>query len=157
MLSNALASVQFAQIARVDEVVRKRGWNLVVADDLARELGVDRRTIYRHRGRAQAWTQKHLSPQDIERWRLEQVVLLGDTAREARDKGDFAATARCIEIQAKIIGTIAPTKVDVTSTVSVVHSAAVARLSTLSMDELRQMTEPRQIVDAVSVPVADEG
>lgn len=135
-------AITFKQIARVDEVVRTRGWNMAIADSLAEELGVHRRTVYRMKARAQRWTQNQLRPADLDKWRVEQVQFLADTALMARVEGDFTAAARCIDIQAKIIGTIAPTKVEVSGSYSVTHQAAIARVSHLSPAELLGTAQP---------------
>lgn len=138
MSGNVAHSVTFEQLAHVDEAMRTRGWNAKIVEDLARELDVDRRTVYRIRARARAWTQKQLRPADLDAWRVQQVQFLGETAIRAANAGEYRDAARCIDIQAKIIGTIAPTKVEHSGHVSVVHSAAAARVSHLTDAQIMQ-------------------
>jgi hypothetical protein len=45
-------------------------------------------------------------------WRAEQLQALSDISREARENRDYSAASRAIEVQAKIVGTISPIKVD---------------------------------------------
>jgi hypothetical protein len=133
--------------------MRTKGWNLAIVDALAEELNVDRATIYRCRSRAQRWTRDQLRPANIETWRVQQVQFLADTALEARKDKDYGAAARCIDIQAKIIGTIAPTKVDVTSTTRLDVSPAVValvseRLALASSPRLEAIEAEAEVVGA---------
>lgn len=147
----------FRQIAHVDEVMRTRGWNAKIVEQIAEELGVDRRTVYRIRARALRWTQGQMRPADVENWRAQQVQALADTALEARQNGDYAAAAKCYDIQAKIVGTIAPTKVEVSGTVSHTHDVAIGQVSRLSVDELRALADTQKpAIEATFAPVDAE-
>jgi hypothetical protein len=96
----------------VDQAVRQRGWSLALAHDLAEKWGCDERTVRRYWHRGRKWTQSSLAPGDLEMWRAEQLQALSDISREARENRDYSAASRAIEVQAKIVGTISPIKVD---------------------------------------------
>lgn len=151
--SSALQS--FRQIAHVDEVMRTRGWNATIVEQIAKDLGVDRRTVYRIRARALRWTRGQLRPDDVENWRAQQVQALADTALEARQSGDYAAAAKCYDIQAKIVGTIAPTKVDVTHT-AVVPANVASVVANMAPEQIRALTE-RRVIEVESAPVGAVG
>lgn len=142
MLSSSQTTRMFAQIARVDEVLREKGWSLRVADDLASELGVDRRTVYRLRNRANRWTQEQLRPQDVDRWRARQLQLADEAARMALAKGDYAGVASLLKVSAGLTGTIAPTNVNVNHTTTV-NPALSVKLSGLTVTELTAIAQRR--------------
>lgn len=153
------AEIVYQRVAIVDAMVRKKGWNVGVCNELALTLGVDRRTVYRLRAMANRWTRTHVRPTDIEAFRLQQLVALSDISNEAREAKDYSAAVRAIDTQAKIIGTIAPTKVDVNHSVTV-NPALVAQMSRLSVDELRTLTDAKNenaapIIEAEFEPVAE--
>lgn len=127
-MSQTSAEMIYQRVAIVDEVMRKKGWNVGVVNELALTLGCDRRAVYRLRNMAISWTRKHLRPTDIAAWRTQQVQALADISNEARENGDYGAAVRAIRTQAEILGTIAPTKVDVTSTTRLDVSPAVVDL-----------------------------
>lgn len=145
----------FQRVAIVDELIRKKGWNLGVANELALTMGVDRSTVYRLRNMADSWTRRHIRPTNIEAFRLQQVVALGDIANEAREAKDYSAAVRALDTQAKIIGTISPTKVEVSGGYSVTHQAAIARVSALGVDELRGIAQ-REVIEVAAVESATD-
>ena len=154
-MSAGTSVTMFRQIAHVDEVMRTRGWNASIVEQIAKDLGVDRRTVYRIRARALRWTRGQLRPDDVENWRAQQVQALADTALEARQSGDYAAAAKCYDIQAKIVGTIAPTNVNVRHAVTVVDPRLAAEMSRKSVGELegdvQKLVEMRQVIDVEPV------
>lgn len=154
MSGTSSALQTFRQIAHVDEVMRTKGWNAAIVEQIAKELGVDRRTVYRIRARALRWTRGQLRPTDVENWRAQQVQALSETALEARQAGDYAAAAKCYDTQAKIVGTIAPTNVNVNHTTTVSPAMAV-RLSGLSVTELQQIAQKpdEPAIDAQFEPI----
>lgn len=154
-MANIAAPLMFKRIARVDEVMRLEGWNLGIVDRLAEELGVDRATVYKLRRRAEQWTQGQMRPQDSENWRAKQMQALTETALEARKNKDYSAAVRAIEIQAKIVGTIAPTKVDVTHT-AVVPANVASVVANMAPEQIRALTE-RRVIEVESAPVGAVG
>lgn len=127
--------------------MRQKGWSLRVADELAEELGVDRRTVYRLRNRANRWTQEQLRPQDVDRWRARQLQLADEAARSALAKNDYAGVAALLKVSAGLTGTIAPTNVNVHHTATLVNPAVAAKMSALSVDDLRQMVKKAETAD----------
>lgn len=153
-MANVGAPLMFKRVARVDEVMRTEGWSLRIVDRLAEELGVDRATVYKLRRRASQWTQSQMRPGDAENWRAQQMQALTETALEARKAKDYSAAVRAIEVQAKIVGTIAPTNVNVNHTTTVSPAMAV-RLSGLSVTELQQIAQKpdEPVIDAQFEPI----
>ena len=122
----------FQRVAIVDEMMRTKGWNLSVVNELALTLGVDRRTVYRLRAMAVSWTQKHLRPTDMERWRQEQLVLADSAARAAVAKGDYSGAAALLKVAGQLAGTITTpgTKVDINlNSFTVTQQAAIATIA----------------------------
>lgn len=154
-MANVAAPLMFKRVSRVDEVMRTKGWNLSIVDALAEELGVDRVTIYKLRNRAIQWTKRAIRPENVDTWRAQQVQLLHEAAIGAKNEGKYAEAARCVDIQAKIIGTIAPTNVNVNHSVGVSPQLS-ARMSGLSITELRQLAKPKA-ADGESAPEVVEG
>lgn len=156
-----------ARIAHVDRVVRERGWSLDTIQKLADDLDCDVRTIYRYWSKARRWTQATLATGDLKRWRTEQVVALAEVARLARDEKEYSAATRAIEVQAKIIGTIAPTKVEMSGMVAhvpvlpTVRDAETGERRGLTVDEIEAEVERLRraalAVDATGIPVLHDG
>lgn len=154
----------YQRVAIVDEMIRRKGWSLATANELALTMNVSRSTVYRLRNMATAWTRKHLRPTNIEAFRLQQVVALSDIAMEARENKDYGAAVRAVRTQAEIIGTIAApgVKVDVNIAQNVTLSAAIARVSALEPEQLEErrrlameatFVEVPRVADAETVPV----
>lgn len=118
-MGNVAGIIQVSRVDRVDQVVRERGWSLAVARELAIEFGCSLNTVYRYWNRCRRWTQATMKAGDLEMWRAQQVQQLTEVAIEARKAKDYKSTVRAIEAQAKIIGTIAPLKVEHGGTVGV--------------------------------------
>lgn len=142
VMANVAAPLMFKRVSRVDEVMRTKGWNLAIVDALAEELGVDRVTVYKLRNRAIQWTQRAIRPENVDAWRAQQVQLLHEAAIGAKNEGKYAEAARCIDVQAKIIGSIAPTNVSVTHNVGVSPALSV-KLSGLTVTELTAIAQRR--------------
>lgn len=138
MISGSQAASMFDQLAIVEETMRTRGWNPRIAEELAQQLGVTRRTVYNIRNRAIQWTKRQLRTEDIEARRAEQYQLADEAARKALSDGDYAGVASLLKVAASLTGTIAPTKVEVGGTVSHVHSAAVERVASLAPEQLEE-------------------
>lgn len=154
MVSNVQAHDIMHKIGRVDEVMRQKGWSVAIAQELANELGVSMRQVYRWRGKAQRWTQAHMKADDVARWRAAQLQLADQAAREALMDKDYTAVAKLLQVGAGLAGTIAPTNVNVNHAVTVIPPAVSARLSGLSTDELRQIAERgREVIEVEATPV----
>ena len=156
-MANVSAPLMFKRISRVDEVMRTEGWNLAIVEKLADELGVDRATVYKLRSRASRWTQSQMRPQDTENWRAQQMQALTDTALEARKNKDYSAAVRAIEVQAKIIGTIAPTNVNVnhTTTVNPALSVKLSGLSVTQLTAIAQRKDPEEAPEVVEAELVE--
>lgn len=157
-MSAGSSELVYMRVSAVDKAMRERGWNVEIANSLAKELNLDVRTIYRYRKMALRWTQTHLRPTDLERWKQEHLVLADSGARTAMQAGDFTGAAALIKVAGQIVGTIATpgVKVDINVQNNVVHNTAIANLSQLSSEELRQLVEkpaPREILDGEAVEI----
>lgn len=152
-------------MARVESMVKEHGWNLMIAREIAVELGVSLATVRRDWHRVRTWTQRVLRTDDIALWRSEQVNLLTDIARDARRDRDYTGAVRAIETQAKIIGTIAPTRVEATVTGTVLHVPVVTPApeapAALGVDDLSRIidatfaeVEPAVVPGELAAPVA---
>lgn len=151
MVSGAQAAVMFDQLAIVEETMRTRGWNPRIAEELAQQLGVTRRTVYNIRNRAINWTKRQLRTEDIEARRAEQYQLADQAARQAYAKGDYGNVAALLKVQASLTGTIAPTKVDVTHT-AVVPANVASVVANMAPEQIRALTE-RRVIEVESAPV----
>jgi len=107
------AAVTFDRMVVVEARIRERGWSLKTVDGLAKELGVDRSTIYNYKNRLRRWTQRTMQPGDQEGWRAQQMQLLLDAIRGAMEAGDFKAVASLVKVHADIVGTTAAKNVNV--------------------------------------------
>ena len=142
MVSSSQSLDLLNKVARVDEVMRTKGWSLVVANQLAAELGCSMRTVYNLRNKAQRWTQAHMKTEDVARWRAAQLQLADQAAREALADKDYQAVAKLLQVGAGLAGTIAPTNVNVTHNVGVSPALSV-KLSGLTVTELTAIAQRR--------------
>ena len=106
---------------RILDVVAERGYSVRVEADLMAELHCSARTIRRDWNLGRRMTQRAMDTANTEVFRAEQVQTLREIQRKAIAKGDFTAAARAVDIEAKIIGTIAPVKVDNRHSGTVIH------------------------------------
>ena len=161
-MSQSSSELIYQRVTIVDQVMREKGWNPGVANELALTLGITRRSVYRLRNMALSWTRKQLRPTDVERWRTQQVQLADEGARMALRKEDASGLAAILKVSGLLTGTIAPAgKVDVHLNNSTTYNAAVAMVSNLSIEEQaaqvdRLIAEKRRIeaveVESVVVP-----
>lgn len=142
-------------VCRVDKAVQDRGWSLAVARDLAVELNVSLATVYRYWEKCRIWTQRTIQVGDLEKWRAKQVSDLDRIRGKCEHAGDHDRAIRAIETQAKIIGTIAPVRVDARITGMVTHVPLTADLPRL-LEEIVALGERRQAIEATSTAVLVE-
>ncbi len=137
------AHTNFVNISIVDETIRAKGWNTGVVMELAARLGVSHKTVYKLRARAERWTQGTLRPDDVAKWRMRQVQALEEIWRQARDAQDYKGAAKALEVQARLVGSIAPqnVNVNVSGTVTHEHEAAVAKISQMEPNMLAQLAD----------------
>lgn len=152
-MSQVVVARAWDRVAIVEKAVRERGWNMEVMNDLAKQMGVDPMTVRRYWNRSRNWTRRTMNAEDVTTWRAQQVQLVDQAARKAFAEGRYNDVAALVKVAASIVGTVAPTKMEQTTTVSVQHSAAIGRVSAMTVDELRTLTGP--VFDAYSEPVDD--
>lgn len=158
-MSNVAPMESLRRLALVEQrTVEAGGWNMQVALALADELDCHYTTVYGYWRKVKAFARRGVTT-DIDKWRRQQIATLDNVQMEARKNKDYSGAVRAIEVQAKIIGTIAPTKVDVSHSVTV-NPALVAQMSRMTPDELRKLTDanspnPTPIIEAEFEPVAD--
>ncbi|GDX83642.1 hypothetical protein LBMAG42_54530 [Deltaproteobacteria bacterium] len=134
-----------------------RGWSLGTAAALADELGVSVRTVRRTWGRVQRWTRAALNPSDVEAMRVRQLMRLEKTIAAAAAAGQYGAAIKGEQVYGQLTGTIAPAKVEVSGGYSVTHAAAIALVSRLSFDELREQVADLQTTRATLEAQVIEG
>lgn len=137
------------------------------AAELAVELGVDVRTIHRYWEKARRWTRETMKASDVARWRAEQVLQLARIAEEARLDKDYGSAIRALEAQAKIVGTIAPTRVEMSGTVAhvpvlpTIRDAETGERRGLTVDEIEAEVERLRraalAIETTAVPVLTTG
>ena len=113
-----------------------RGWSIATAAALADELGVSLRTVRRQWVKVQRWTRASLNPANVERMRVRQLMRLEHMIAAAAAAGEYGAAIKGEQVYAQLTGTIVSTKVEVSGGYSVTHSAAIAKVSAMSIDEL---------------------
>ena len=154
----------FRRLALVEAKAFEKGWNTSTVAELTAELGIDRSTVYEYWRKVKAYTRRGVTL-DVDKWRKQQMVDLDNIKMMAMRTADLPSAVRAIEVQAKIIGTIAPagTKIDVS--INQQNIAATATLSTMSTDQLAtdvaQLLERRQqmlpVVEAECEVVKEPG
>jgi len=142
-LSSSELTTPWERVGYVESRVRQKGWSMAICAELATELGVDPRTVSRYWEKAQRWTRRTLKPQDVETWRMHQLQLLDQSAREAFEEKRYGEVAQLLKVAASITGTNAAVKVEHSGSVAVSHHAALDRVNALSVDELRELTSPQ--------------
>lgn len=148
-MSNVAPMETLKRLALVEQrTVEAGGWNMQVALDLADEMGVHYTTVYGYWRKVKAFARRGVTT-DIDKWRRQQIATLDNVQLEARKNKDYGAAVKAIETQAKIIGTIAPTKVDVTHT-AVVPANVASVVANMSPAQL-QTYDARRIVDVEAV------
>jgi hypothetical protein len=159
-MSNVAPMESLRRLALVEQrTVEAGGWNMQVALALADELDCHYTTVYGYWRKVKAFARRGVTT-DIDKWRRQQIATLDNVQMEARKNKDYSGAVRAIEVQAKIIGTIAPTNVNVNHAVTVVNPALVAQMSRMSVDELRSLTDAKNenaapIIEAAFEPVAE--
>ena len=103
---------------------------------VAEEQNADVRTVRRIWGRVQRWTRAALNPSDVEAMRVRQVMRLEANIAAAAAAGQYGAAFKGEQVYGQLTGTIAAAKVEVSGGYSVTHSAAIARVSQMSLPEL---------------------
>ncbi len=135
-MSTTAVDLAIRRAARVQEAVTQKGWSLNTAAALADELGVDVRTVRRIWGRVQRWTRAALNPSDVEAMRVRQLMRLEANIAAAAAAGQYGAAFKGEQVYGQLTGTITAAKVEVSGGYSVTHSAAIARVSQMSLPEL---------------------
>lgn len=143
----------FRRLVVVEGMVHERGWSTATVEALTKELQVNRSTIYDYWRKVKAYTRRGVTL-DIEKWRRQQMIDLDNIKMQAIREKDLPSAIRAIETQAKIVGTIAPTNVNVNHTTTVSPAMAV-RLSGLSVTELQQIAQKpdEPVIDAQFEPI----
>ena len=142
-MSSPEAAVAWDRTTLIEARVRQKGWSMSLCAELAVELGLSTRTVGRYWEKAQRWTRRTLKPQDVETWRMHQLQLLDQSAREAFEEKRYGEVAQLLKVAASITGTNAAVKVEHSGSVAVSHHAALDRVNALSVDELRELTSPQ--------------
>ena len=140
-MSTTAVDVAVRRAARIQEVVMQRGWSMTTAASLADELGVSVRTVARQWVKVQRWTRASLNPAEVDRMRVHQLMRLEHHIAGAAAKGDYSAAMKGELVYAQLTGTIAPTRVEVRGQVAVEHSAAIAAVSRMTVEELRAIVD----------------
>jgi len=140
-MSDTEAGTLALRVTHVANAVSKRGWSIDLAGQLAKEMGVSRRTVERYWVKAQQWTKRSMRAGDPDLWRANLLSLVHTGAVRALDEGKYTDLAALVKAGGALTGTIAPTNVNVNHAVTVVNPALVAQMSRMSADELRQLTD----------------
>ncbi len=141
-MTNLSPSTTIDRLVVVEARIREGGWNLKVAEGLAKELGVDRATVYKYKNKLARWTQRTMRPENLSEWRVQQMQLLFDAAREAKMAGDYKAVAALVKVHADIVGTTAAKNVNVNVSGGVtVSPAAIGAVVDMDRD-VRQRLLP---------------
>ena len=135
-MSTTAVDLALRRAVRIQEVVMLRGWSIATAAALADELGVSLRTVRRQWVKVQRWTRASLNPANVERMRVRQLMRLEHMIAAAAAAGEYGAAIKGEQVYAQLTGTIVSTKVEVSGGYSVTHSAAIAKVSAMSIDEL---------------------
>lgn len=146
-MSDTEAGLLAMRVTEVAKAVSREGWSIDLAGRLAKEMGVSRRTIERYWVKAQMWTKRSMKAGDPELWRANLLSLVHTGAIRALDEGKYMDLAALVKAGGSLTGTIAPTNVNVHHTATLVNPAVAAKMSALSVDDLRQMVKKAETAD----------
>ena len=157
-MSSPEAAVAWDRVTFIEARVRQKGWSMAICAELAVELGLSTRTVGRYWEKAQRWTRRTLKPQDVETWRMHQLQLLDQSARAAKEEGRYGDVAQLLKVAASITGTNVAVKVEHGGTLSVNHTAIVAQVSAMTLEQLEEETarllgrQDRLVIDVSPEP-----
>jgi hypothetical protein len=143
-------------------MIRQKGWHTGIVHELMERWGVCRDTVYKHKRWSDRLARRHVKVEDIPTHKARQAELLDQATHLAMEKGDFASVGRLIKVQAEIIGTIAPVKVDARHTheavaILVTKDDQSGQQRLLSVGELQNriatIEQKRVAIDVVGVTV----
>lgn len=136
------AEVTVQRIAAVQQGVSDYGWSASTIERLAKELNISTRTVRRCWDRAVKLTRRAFDPSNVEKMRVRQVMRLETNIANAARTGDYSAAMKGEQVYAQLVGTVAPTNVNVTHNVGVSPALSV-KLSGLSVTELTAIAQRR--------------
>jgi len=98
------------RLSIVERSMTEIGWSVRLAEQLAEQLGVSKRTIYRYRSEVLEELANAYRGADVEEERSEFVVRLHAHQRAALKAGKFGPLAAMMSIEAKVRGLDKPTQ-----------------------------------------------
>lgn len=112
----------------VERAMHERGWSAALARALAKQMGVDVRSVYRYRAQVLEDIKEAVRVQDPETQRAEFVDRVRRYQSIAREDRAWGALSSMLNCEAKVLGIEAPQKHE--------HTIGKAQAMQLSADEL---------------------
>lgn len=112
----------------VERAIHERGWSTALARELAEQLGVDVRSVYRYRSQVLEDIKEAISVEDRETQRAEFVDRVRRYQSIAREDRAWGALSSMLNCEAKVLGIEAPQKHE--------HTIGRSQAMQLSADEL---------------------
>jgi len=120
-MSNAVTAEElFRRVAVVEKAIADRGWSMQIQQDLARELGCCKKTVYSYRKRVIDGLKVELDGQDRDTRRSEFLSRLRGHQRTALEAGRMGPLASMMALESRIVGVESPTSQEVGGSVNVV-------------------------------------
>ena len=120
MAGSITAEELFRRVAVVEKTIADRGWSMQIQQELARELGCCKKSVYNYRQRLIDGLKDELDGQDRDTRRSEFLNRLRGHQRAALESGRMGPLASMMALESRIVGGESPTSQDVGGSVQVV-------------------------------------